>query len=303
MTSTAPKTSTRPESGGQKRPKGYRPGLLAVVAALMWVVALVGGLMSVDSGSDFPFGWWMAGGLVLLLLDVQGQRRDRGLTATVAPPRPAKTPVENPVDGPQRQGPLAAVEGATPAERGPVRYYVLSTTALEATGAPLSPHFPYDWPVEIRHATIRSHRFTDEERMRRAGIPVGSWQEAEMAAMLWMRDHGHPDAQLTPVGPDGGVDVVAASAIAQVKHYARPVGPRPVRELAGTSLQPQHHRRRATPHRPFPRGVHWASRCTRWVPAGSGCRSADPHGGLVSRPQPARSRKRSAHMRGRKLDP
>ena len=74
MTSTAPKTSTRPESGGQKRPKGYRPGLLAVVAALMWVVALVGGLMSVDSGSDFPFGWWMAGGLVLLLLDVQPPR-------------------------------------------------------------------------------------------------------------------------------------------------------------------------------------------------------------------------------------
>ena len=62
-----------------------------------------------------------------------------------------------------------------------------------------------------------------------------SWQEAEVSARDWMRRHGHRDAGLTPGGPDGGVDVVASRAIAQVKCWTQPVGPSPVLELARVS--------------------------------------------------------------------
>ncbi|MGQ1798092.1 restriction endonuclease [Kocuria oceani] len=265
MTPAPQQTDPRPDSADKKNPKEYKPGLVSVLAGLMWVVAIVGTVLYLDSDVDFPYGWWIAGGFTLLLLDFGAQRRDAGLVATPSPARNSESPVPAPERNPDTDlipdspapeatdlipnSPAPEATDDVPATTStaldaPVRYLVASTTELVETRGALSQHFPYDWPDEVRHATIRSHRFTDAERLRRAGIPVGSWQEAEHSAMLWMRAHGHPDAQLTPAGPDGGVDVVAASAIAQVKHYARPVGPRPIRELAGTALQPQHHRRR-----------------------------------------------------------
>lgn len=48
--------------------------------------------------------------------------------------------------------------------------------------------------------------------------------------------HGYPGAQLTPPGPDGGVDIFSDRAIAQVKDYQQPVGPGPVHELADLTL-------------------------------------------------------------------
>lgn len=251
MTPVPQQTDPHRDSTRKTDPKRIKPGLLTVLACLMWVVALAGSIVYLDSDNDFPYGWWMAGGFILLFFDVWSQRRDAGLVATPSPARgseaPPPVPGRNPTPAPDSPAPEITDDSpatTSAALDAPVRYLVATTTELVETRGPLSPHFPYDWPDEVRHATIRSHRFTDAERLRRAGIPVGSWQEAEHSAMLWMRAHGHPDAQLTPAGPDGGVDVVAASAIAQVKHYARPVGPRPIRELAGTALQPQHHRRR-----------------------------------------------------------
>lgn len=52
---------------------------------------------------------------------------------------------------------------------------------------------------------------------------VMSWQVAEAVARDWMKQNGYRDAQLTKSGADGGVDVVASSAVAQVKHHAKPV--------------------------------------------------------------------------------
>ena len=62
---------------------------------------------------------------------------------------------------------------------------------------------------------------------------VGTWQAAETNAVDWLRWLGHPDASLTGPGSDGGVDVVASDALAQVKWIGRAVGSGPLRELFG----------------------------------------------------------------------
>lgn len=60
-----------------------------------------------------------------------------------------------------------------------------------------------------------------------------TWQQAEHLVWAWMRINGYPDATLTPAGPDGGVDVRASRAVAQVKHHARPAGIAEIQRLAG----------------------------------------------------------------------
>jgi len=59
-------------------------------------------------------------------------------------------------------------------------------------------------------------------------------RKAEEIAAAWLRRLGYPDALVTPVGPDDGVDVSACGAVAQVKWTGRPIGIRDVRDLAGT---------------------------------------------------------------------
>jgi predicted Mrr-cat superfamily restriction endonuclease len=49
----------------------------------------------------------------------------------------------------------------------------------------------------------------------------------------WMKKHGYMGASLTKAGADGGVDVVARRAIAQVKHHDKPVGLREVQRIYG----------------------------------------------------------------------
>lgn len=48
-------------------------------------------------------------------------------------------------------------------------------------------------------------------------------EEAEELAARWMVYLGYTDATCTGRGPDGGVDVVSGDAIAQVKHWRKPV--------------------------------------------------------------------------------
>jgi hypothetical protein len=55
-----------------------------------------------------------------------------------------------------------------------------------------------------------------------------------------MRGLGFTDAQLTAAGADGGIDVMARDAVAQVKHYSQPIGVGPVRELRGVADAHQH---------------------------------------------------------------
>ncbi|MGW7609568.1 restriction endonuclease [Streptomyces sp. NPDC054766] len=69
---------------------------------------------------------------------------------------------------------------------------------------------------------------------------IRTWQDAELAAVDHMRNLGFTDAQVTGPGADGGVDVIAQDAIAQVKYHSQPIGVGPVRELRGVA-DPHHH--------------------------------------------------------------
>lgn len=63
---------------------------------------------------------------------------------------------------------------------------------------------------------------------------IDSPRKAEEIAAAWLRRMGYPDARVTPVGADDGVDVNALRAVAQVKWTKRPIGASDVRDLAGT---------------------------------------------------------------------
>ena len=64
---------------------------------------------------------------------------------------------------------------------------------------------------------------------------VIDWHSAEDLAVWHLRGLGFHDARRTPSGADSGVDVVAAGAVAQVKHWAGPVGQPPLRDLFGVA--------------------------------------------------------------------
>ncbi|KRC42720.1 restriction endonuclease [Oerskovia sp. Root22] len=67
----------------------------------------------------------------------------------------------------------------------------------------------------------------------RPGEHIQSDYAAERMAAHAMRGMGYPDAQETPVGPDGGVDVRASHAIAQVKWRAAQTGRQEIQALVG----------------------------------------------------------------------
>lgn len=65
--------------------------------------------------------------------------------------------------------------------------------------------------------------------------PIRDWQDAEERAAKWMRHWGWRDAAVTKSGADGGIDVSASGAVAQVKYWAKAV-PRPdLQNLAGAA--------------------------------------------------------------------
>ncbi|MFU8873252.1 restriction endonuclease [Micromonospora sp. SL4-19] len=67
------------------------------------------------------------------------------------------------------------------------------------------------------------------------------WQTAEEIACAHMRSLGFSDAETTTSGRDGGLDVVADRAVAQVKMLAQPVGAPPVQQLRGTRPHVAYH--------------------------------------------------------------
>lgn len=77
-------------------------------------------------------------------------------------------------------------------------------------------------------------------RRRPDPVLLRSWQEAERHAAAWMRYLGYTDAAVTPPGPDGGLDVVAEHAIAQVKAEGHLTGSAVVRQLAGLTVGGSH---------------------------------------------------------------
>lgn len=58
---------------------------------------------------------------------------------------------------------------------------------------------------------------------------------AEYFARDWMEFLGAEDARRVGGANDAGIDVESASCIVQVKHWWKPVGPAPVRELFGAA--------------------------------------------------------------------
>lgn len=65
--------------------------------------------------------------------------------------------------------------------------------------------------------------------------PIPDWRTAEQRAATWMRHWGWTDAMVTPPGADGGLDVVASRAVAQVKFWAKPVPRQDLQKLVGAA--------------------------------------------------------------------
>ncbi len=65
---------------------------------------------------------------------------------------------------------------------------------------------------------------------------IRSYRDAEEAAASWMRWLGWGDAKLTPTGPDGGIDVIASHAVAQVKAHVSPIGRPEIQQLYGVAV-------------------------------------------------------------------
>lgn len=87
---------------------------------------------------------------------------------------------------------------------------------LEAQGAT---------PALIAYAIGDESMWQEDESM--------TWQEAETYACAWMQLDGYLDARLTASGADGGIDITSGTAVAQVKHHAKPVGISEVQRLSG----------------------------------------------------------------------
>lgn len=62
---------------------------------------------------------------------------------------------------------------------------------------------------------------------------ISNWKEAEKLAQEWMFYFGFRDAKLSGSGSDGGYDVIASRAIAQVKFEQSSTGRPKLQELAG----------------------------------------------------------------------
>jgi hypothetical protein len=73
----------------------------------------------------------------------------------------------------------------------------------------------------------------EQARARPEARQIRSWQDAEHNAAAWMRCWGFGDAAAQPGGSDGGVDVRASGALAQVKFKAVMVGRPELQRLVG----------------------------------------------------------------------
>lgn len=62
------------------------------------------------------------------------------------------------------------------------------------------------------------------------------WQDAEFAAATYLRKRGFNEVRLTGPGKDGGLDVISAELVAQVKRVTRPVGRPVIQQTLGAAL-------------------------------------------------------------------
>lgn len=123
---------------------------------------------------------------------------------------------------------------------------IIVSAALMAAGIGLGakidtdPRYLAERDERIEAEKKREAKRTAAEKDRFVPDYVLSWQDAERSARDFMRHQGFTDAQLTPPGADGGVDVVSSVAIAQVKYQTRPVGEPAIVQLLGTTHRKQY---------------------------------------------------------------
>lgn len=88
-----------------------------------------------------------------------------------------------------------------------------------------------------RQANQNSRNSNQIVRTARCRIPRDA-DDFESVCSEWMKRNGYPDAKRTAKGPDGGVDVVSAHAVAQSKfHPSQKVGAPDVQALVGSRVQ------------------------------------------------------------------
>lgn len=96
---------------------------------------------------------------------------------------------------------------------------------------------------EVRHVTHDRVLSAGQIRRGPKSGPLRDWKDAEERAASWMRHWGWLDAGVTQSGADGGIDVAASGAVAQVKYWAKAV-PRPdLQNLVGAASTMPHVRR------------------------------------------------------------
>ncbi|MFJ3338637.1 restriction endonuclease [Streptomyces sp. NPDC086766] len=90
--------------------------------------------------------------------------------------------------------------------------------------------------VEARRLAASSRRKATVPERRPTERLIREARDAELIAVEWMRYFGFDDAAATPVGADGGIDVVSARAVAQVKMEGKPTGRPIVQQLHGVAV-------------------------------------------------------------------
>ncbi len=108
----------------------------------------------------------------------------------------------------------------------------LGTVAVSLAGSPASLPPADDHPASTAIPLVR-YRWA-------VGAVSPHWAEVELAAVEWMRRLGFSDAAATRPGPDGGVDIRATGAAAQVKAFSIPVSRPDVQRLRGAAYDVEH---------------------------------------------------------------
>ena len=92
---------------------------------------------------------------------------------------------------------------------------------------------------EAKQARLIAKNRSQIVKAARCRIPKDA-DDFESVCAEWMAKNGYPDAKRTAKGPDGGVDVVSARAVAQSKfHPSQKVGAPDVQALVGCRVQHQ----------------------------------------------------------------
>ncbi len=103
--------------------------------------------------------------------------------------------------------------------------------------------FIYDFFLKEEFEEVNREEFEDEnlEEFNSASLIVRIPRDAddfEEVCAEWMRQAGFPNAQRTPRGPDGGIDVISLSAVAQAKFTpGHKVSSKEIRDLVGAKVQ------------------------------------------------------------------